>query len=280
MTKPFVPADPADSLEPEKRPAYMPCIHWGFLGVAAALVGLVVLLATVQQQRRADAVRQRILHLRDHDLRDVATVHRHFRVRLNSIIDRALNSGASDHVRKGFSMAKLHSEPGLYLRLSERAARSGAPLAPTSRSDALARCLGLSPMAVREQVDKGEILMPEYLASVHDTNEVLRLRVIEDQLLRRVQLDLGTLNKLADARWLMLVLERADGRHQDVSIWDLEGGHLLAQTSVVPRGRFITAYYRVDGEPKTARRLPDSDSMVAADCSLAAHVRELLKPPA
>lgn len=280
MTQPLVPADPSDSLEPGQRPAYMPRIHWGFLGVAAAVSGLVVLTATIQQQRRADVVRQRILHLRDDGLGDVARVHQRFRARLDSIIDQAVNSAPTDHVHKGFSMARLHSEPGLYLRLSEQAARSGTPLAPTSKPDVLASCMGLSPMEVREQVEKGEILMPEYLASVHDTNEVLRLLVIEDMLIRRVQVDLGTLNKLADARWLMLVLERADGRRHDVSIWDLEGGRLLAQTSAVPRGRFITAYYRVDGAPRAPRTLPDSNSVVAADCSLAAQVRELLKPPA
>jgi hypothetical protein len=176
----------------------------------------------------------------------------------------------------------------VYLRVREADLESRESLAEaalTMEPDAIARCLGLSPVSARVLYERGGFLDPAWIRQASEANGVLELRVLEDQMERHIDRDLPLLLGVAGAEYFLLVIVRGDDRSTapvDVHLVDIHGtandealtARIRGQGALVP----VRAIF--DGAPR-GPALPAAalERSGALDCSIAAQMKALAGEP-
>jgi len=205
-----------------------------------------------------------------------------FRNRIDGWVTEAARAPVTEtYVAEGFSIADLRDVPGTYLRVAEADAASLATIDTAAREvepDAIGRCLGIAPMSVRPLYDRSSFLQAAWIDRVQDIDDVLRLRVIQDELERHATRDLPVLEELAESRFFMLLLTRGETRHAhpvDVYVWTLGAVEptLVLRTRTQAMGVLITARNAVGGAAGAAPAASARHFSGAADCSIAAQIR-------
>lgn len=279
------PARP-DAAGSEGRPSYMPRIAWRWIVVGA--VGLAATFGAYyfRREQRGEALRTEMLTLHEEQLSEVAGRYLAFRNRLEVLIDDAAQAdGLETWVDPRLDLGVLRAREGLYLRLPVEAARVRERIPPAARGmspDAILSCLGVSAMNARGLYESGDFLTPEWVEELRNEESLMRLRVLEDQLGRHVQVDLPVLVDMMQAEWFMLVLQRGEDRRDhpvDVYIWDLRRDRELLRARIQARGVLLPVRLRVEGQATSPSGAVRAASGGANDCSIAAQVRALAGAP-
>ncbi|MFW6050597.1 MAG: hypothetical protein ACODAU_05455 [Myxococcota bacterium] len=255
-------------------------LPWKWILLGAAFAATLVGLFWLRQARRADALRTNMRTLHGEVVTPAAERIDRFRQRIERWTMRAAEEAPEPWADPRLTFAGLHDAQGVYLRIPAEAAGSPEDIAEAARTmgkDAIARCLGLSPTSLRGLYERTGFLSPDWLAQVDRADGLMRLRVLDDDLARRVKRDLPILLHLLQSDYFLLVLERGDDRREapvDVYLWDLRENRALLRTRTEAEGLLLPVRISMGDAPRTAGK-PKLRSAGAFDCSIAAQVKSL-----
>ncbi len=262
---------------------YRPRIPW-------ARVGFVVLLAALfagayfwRQKVRADELRDRIQAQHAEEVAPILDQLDTTRAGLEKKALDAKSGAAKRLVEAQVPLSALHEETVVYLKVrapelgSEEALRAAIQ---SEEQDAIGPCLGLelTPLSALSEVP--EVLTAKWLERIHDTNDMQRLSVREEQLARAIERELPALQERLPVDYFLLLLVQGKSRLQDpvdVFLWDLAQDKLVLRSRTENRGRLITVRSQIG--PKVESAKAEGDPIVTADCSIAAHIKAQLGEP-
>jgi hypothetical protein len=273
---------PATYGDSSKEASFRPRSPWAGLLFVVSAIALAVGLYRWNEARKADEVRTKILTAFQDEVGPAAPRLRDFRERIERWVVEA--EGIDDGetwARPGFAIDELHTLRGVYLRIAEEDATDVDALRQAASAmvpDAIGRCLGLSPVALRGFYERGRFLHEGFVDEIEGTDDVMRLRVIEEQLRNNLRRDLPLLVSMAESEYFLLVVQRGETRHEnpvDFYLWDMrrDTDALLMRTRAKARGMLITARIGLPGAPYQKRPDVSLRRSGAQDCSLASQAR-------
>ena len=262
---------------------YRPRLPWARIGFVVLLAALIAGAYFWRQKVRADALRSRIEALHAEQVAPVLDELQASRTELEEKALGAKSGAANRLVEAQVRLSALHDEKVVYLKVrapelaSENSLRAAIE---TEGEDAIGSCLGLelTPLSALSEVP--EVLTSKWLARIHDTNDMQRLSVREEQLARAIERELPALQKRLPVDYFLLLLVQGKSRLTDpvdVFLWDLEQDKLVLRSRTENRGRLITVRSQIGPKVDPARAA--GDPIVTADCSIAAHIKAQLGEP-
>ena len=266
-----------------RRNRYRPRIPW-------ARVGFVVLVAALfagayfwRQKVRADELRDRIRAQHAEHVAPVLDELKATRIDLESKALDAKSGAANRLVEAEVPLSALHDKEMVYLqvRASELASEDGLRAAVESEEeDAIGACLGLELTPLSALSDVPEVLTVKWVDRVDDTNDMQRLSVREEQLMRAIDRELPALRERLPADYFLLLVVQGKSRLRDpvdVFLWELAEDKLVLRSRTENRGRLITVRSQIGPKADSARAA--GDPIAIADCSIAAHIKAQLGEP-
>lgn len=269
---------PATYEEPEER-AFKPPSPWKWIvAVTVALAGIIGYYQW-RERSKEQALRESIVQAYGAEVEPVAQRVRAFREKLEGWITEVAHDVPETWADERLDLSGLHGASGVYLRIHEDAVDDPGTLADAGRSmgpDAIARCLGLSPLSLRGLYERATFVEPQWLERVNAADDNLRLRVIEDELERRTSRDLPVLMDMVQSDYFLLAIQHGSDRREhpvDVYLWDLRRDALLLKTRTQARGALIPVRVAIGDTPYGTAPAPQLRAGVT-DCSIASQVRE------
>lgn len=266
-----------------RKNRYRPRLPWKRIGVLLALAALAVGGYFWRQKVRADQLRERMYA---QHAAQVAPTLDLLEATESDLRKKALDakSGAANRlVETDLPLSALHDERVVYLRVLATDLISHEALEAAieaDEEDAVGACLGLELIELSALSDVPEVLTAEWLVDAEQTNDMRRLSVREEQLVRAIERELPALRDLVPADYFLLLVVQGHSRLRDpvdVFLWDLDADRLVLRTRTENRGRLITVLSQIG--PKTDRVRAKGDPVVTADCSIAAHIKAQLGEP-
>ncbi len=258
--------------------AFAPRVRWTWaVGVVAVLLAFVVGYR-IREQVRVSELRG---VLQQTYAQKVAQPGRQV-IEFQNQIDRWVRAAAAQEpnhwVAEGFQFSDLHDRTGLYLRLPISRANRPEQIQQAARSlkpDAIGRCLGLAPLSARGLYARGDFLSSRWRRRIPETDSVLRLRVVEEELTRHIERDLPVLRRLIESEYFFLVLEQGNRRTRpvDAFVWDLKSKQPLFRGRVQASGGLVSARLRF-GAHQAKRPNIGPESFGAVDCSIASKLKQ------
>jgi hypothetical protein len=238
------------------------------LVVGAALMVVAPMLAHAHREhRQSEQLRSRILRVGER-LDTEREAFEHLKALLPRIAARSRDDAPVDHVRPGLQLSALRTAPGLALHVDLRPA-DATPAPATGR---VAACLGVETVSATQALPLAEGLLVTPYSRAREEDRLSHLRVIDHELAGRLRNDLETVRTLTQARWVLVVVQREDGR--DAHLWDVQtGAHLLGVRDEAG-GAFMAAHIALGDTPRRAS-VPMGQGPADA-CALSARVREQL----
>lgn len=266
-----------------RKNRYRPRLPWKRIGLLLALAALAVGGYFWRQKVRADQLRERMYA---QHAAQVAPTLDLLEATESDLRKKALDakSGAANRlVETDLPLSALHDERVVYLRVLATDLISHEALEAAieaDEEDAVGACLGLELIELSALSDVPEVLTAEWLVDAEQTNDMRRLSVREEQLVRAIERELPALRDLVPADYFLLLVVQGHSRLRDpvdVFLWDLDSDRLVLRTRTENRGRLITVLSQIG--PKTDRVRAKGDPVVTADCSIAAHIKAQLGEP-
>ena len=287
MSKPVRRLAPARPDTRDEAAAYLPKIPWRFVLLGALSVATVMGGYYWKEQRKAGELRAAIIRVHESELGQARQAYVALRDKLEGLILSTSNAPAESLVDRRLNIPGLRSGSGLYLRLPLALAATKPGITQGAKAmdaDLIATCLGLAPTSVRGLYEKGEFLLPAFLDNVKNESSVMRLRVQDEMLSRRIRADLPSVLGLMRSDWFLLVLQEGDNRRDApvrVFLWDLAHGELLLRARVKSEGVLLTGHILSKGmDPRLAPPAGERTSGAANDCSIASQLKQLSAAPA
>ncbi|MGE0790259.1 MAG: hypothetical protein AB7S26_31580 [Sandaracinaceae bacterium] len=264
--------------------SYAPKLPWLWLIVVVGGVGGLIAFYTMRQDGRKEALREEMLSLHETQLTELSERYLGFRRRLEGWIHDAAEGGAPETwVDPRLNISGLRSGEGLYARIPADWADTperieGAVIG--SQPDAITRCMGIAPMNLRGVYEQGHFLTPEWVDQIREEEDMMQLRVFDDQLGRHIQVDAPVVISMMQADWFLFVIQRGENRAEhpvDVFLYDLHENRQLLRTRIQGRGFLVPVRLRFDGVAPAAppEHAPAVQSGGAQDCSIASQIRAL-----
>jgi hypothetical protein len=276
---------PARPHAPDAKTAgYLPRIPWRYVLLGMLSLATVIGGYLFKEQRKAVELRASILRVHETELAPAREAYIAAREKLERLVQSAAEAPTENVIDKRLHLPGLRSGTGLYLRLPLSAASDKADLAAHARAmepDMIPNCLGLAPGSARGLYEKGEFLLPEFVAGLKEQDSVMHLRVRDDTLLRHIRSDLPSVLGSLRADWFLLVLQEGENRRDApvrVFLWNLAHEELLLRARVQSQGILLTSHILSTGtNPSTAPEIKQRDTGAANDCSIAAELKRLTK---
>jgi hypothetical protein len=282
MSKPVQRLVPARPDAHDESAAYLPKIPWRFVLLGALTVATVMGGYYWKEQRKADELRAAIIRVHETELGQAREAYVALRDKLEGLIMSTDSAPIDNRIDRRLNIPGLRSGSGLYLRLSLAQAKTKKGIAQGAKAmgaDLIASCLGLAPTSARGLYEKGEFLLPTFLDDVKKQSNVMRLRVKDEMLSRRIRSDLPSVLGLLRSDWFLLVLQEGENRRDApvrVYLWDLAHGDLLLRARVQSQGVLLTSHILSKGlDPRSAPPAGERTSGAANDCSIASQLKQL-----
>ena len=263
-----------------KRPGYMPKLPWKWIGGIGAFVLLSIGTCQMREQQEVTALKTGLLDSHRAQLGPLVT-------RYQDLLDKVYRNTRGAALRKPetfvdprLKLDALGSSKGVYLRIKVKDAKTPEQIASASldmQGDAIGRCLGLTTVWFPELYAKGTFLEKRFIKQAEEADNVMKLRVVAEELRQRSLRDLPFVVEALKAQWFLLVLEPGDNRRDapvDVYLWDLRSDALLLSARTQADGVLVSARIAVDGT-KPGQYANGSQSGAAQDCSIAANLRAI-----
>ncbi|MBO6936189.1 MAG: hypothetical protein JJ863_14530 [Deltaproteobacteria bacterium] len=270
---------PATYEEPEQR-AFKPPSPWKWIvAVTVALAGIIGYYQW-RERSKEQALRDEIVQTYGAEVEPVAQRVRAFRDKLETWVTQVAHDVPDSWADERLDLSGLHGASGVYLRIHEDSVDDPGTLADAGRSmgpDAIARCLGLSPLSLRGLYERATFVESQWLERVNAADDNLRLRVIKDELDRRTSRDLPVLMDMVQSDYFLLAVQHGSDRREhpvDVYLWDLRRDALLLKTRTQARGALIPVRVGIGDTPYGTAPPPQLRAGVT-DCSIASQVREV-----
>lgn len=262
------------------RPAYMPKLPWKWIGGIGLF--LTVSIGTCQYRDKQELTAMRASVLEAHQKQLGPFVERYEKL-VDSVFrytTAAAQKPPERYTDPRLKLDVLGSGKGVYLRLKADQAVDREHIIKAAldvQQDAIARCLGLAPVWFPELYAHGTFLEERFIKQAKDAQDVLKLRVVAEELRQRTQRDLPFVAEWVNAQWFMLVLERGENRREapvDAYIWDLRTQQLLFSGQAQADGVLVAARIAVTGTTP-GQHSSGAQTGAAHDCSIAAKLRAL-----
>ncbi len=262
---------------------YRPGLPWRRIGFVVLLGALLVGAYFWRQKVRADALRERLYALH---AAEVAPVLDALEATWADLLDKSLSAktgAATRLVAAEVPLSALHDDEVVYLRARASELRDEESLLAAIHDedeDAVGACLGLELTPFRALSDVPEVLTTKWLARAEETNDMRRLSVREEQLVRAIERELPALKRRVPADYFLLLVVQGQSRLEDpvdVFFWDLAADELALRSRTENHGRLITVRSQIG--PKSGGTDAEGDPIAAADCSIAAHIKAQLGEP-
>lgn len=262
---------------------YRPGLPWRRIGLVLLAVGLLVGAYFWRQKVRADALRTRIEALHAAEVAPTLEALENTVADLRAKTMSAKRGAATRLVEAEVPLSALHDDAIVYLRVRASQLRDQESLLAAieaNSKDAIGACLGLELTPLAALGDVPEVLTTKWLARSHETNDMRRLSVREEQLRRAIERELPALRARVPADYFLLLVVQGKSRLEDpvdVFLWDLRDDELALRSRTENRGRLITVRSRIGAKPESSA--PTGDPIAVADCSIAAHIKAQLGEP-
>jgi hypothetical protein len=262
------------------RPAYLPKLPWKWIAGAGAFLALSLGTCHYREQQEIAAMRANVLDVHRSQLGPLGARYDALLAKIYRNTAAAAARKPESYVDPRLKLDALGSSPGIYLRLGAKHATDPDKIANASldeNKDAIAACLGLSPLWFPELYAHGTFLESRFIKQAESAESVMKLRVIAEELRQRTRRDLPFVMEGLKAQWFMLTLTRGDNRRDapvDVYLWDLRSDSLLLSARAQADGMLVSARIAVAGQ-KPGQYASGAQSGAAQDCSIAAQLREL-----
>ncbi len=287
-----MPLEPADHHDPddgaslrparyqanEGKQAFAPNRRWGLLLAGLALIAGFFLVQVYGRIQAREALREELLARYEAEATPTATEVNTFIERLDGWIMQAGRGEPppATFAADGFRWSEMHDWRGLYLRIEADRTADPETIAATAREmtrDAVTRCLGVSPVSARGLYDLAQFLQPTWADALRAEDDTMRLRVLEDEMNRRLSRDVPLVRSMLRSHYFLLVVTHG-GRGEgvvDAYVWDLERDQLLMSLRTRANGRLIPVRIGESRGPwPSAEDLSRSGAQV---CSIAVAMR-------
>jgi hypothetical protein len=259
---------------------FLPRLPWRIILIGLAIVGTIVTGYNWRQNQRAAELRVELRAAHGQTLARERAQYEAMRAKLATLISSAASGPTATLVDPTLNLNTLRDTRGLYLRLPLERATSSDQIAEATLAmepDWIPSCLGLGPHTARELYEIGAFLLPAFVANL-DNENVMKLRVLQDTLQRRMTQDMPNLQADLNAHWLMLVLQEGPSRTETpvrVFIWDLQSERLLLRARVQAQGILLSGRIRSQGLDAQASNtnVAASGAAAANDCSIASALK-------
>ncbi len=263
---------------------YRPRLPWARIGLVLLAAALIAGAYFWRQKVRADALRERMGERHADVVAPVLDALEATRADLENKTLSARTGAATRLVdRDAPLLSALHDETVVYLRVPASSLRSAEALRSAigdDDPDAIGACLGLELTRLSALSEVPEVLTAEWLARADETNDMRRLSVREEQLRTAIERELPALSERVPADYFLLLVVQGNDRLADpvdVFLWNLERDELVLRSRTENRGRLISVRSQIG--PRSEAAGSPGDPIVAADCSIAAHVKAQLGEP-
>jgi len=131
----------------------------------------------------------------------------------------------------------------------------------------------VSPVSARGLYDLARFLEPAWAEGLRTEDDTMRLRVLEDEMNRRLSRDVPLVRSMLRSHYFLLVVTRG-GRGEgvvDAYVWDLERDQLLMSLRTRANGRLIPVRIGEGRGPWPSEL--DLGRSGAQDCSIAGALR-------
>jgi hypothetical protein len=270
-----------------RKAAYMPRLPWKWIIVGFSLLLFLGVGHWYRTTREADAIRAGILSDYEGQLSPLVRRYRGFRHKIEEWVMSSARAGAPRrYADPRLQIAALHRGTGVYLRLRAEDATDEESIERGARNmeaDSIGRCLGIAPISLRGFYEGGRFLMPRWLEELRAEGSVARLKVVAEDYTRRRNREIPNLDNAMDAEYFLLAIERGPNRREhpvDVYMWDLRHDRALLSLRAESTGLLIPARIELPGVPRAPLVRPQAHAQLAADCSIAAQVKEVTGEPA
>jgi hypothetical protein len=266
-----------------RRNRYRPRLPWRRIGFVVLAALLIAGAYFWRQKVRADALRERIQAQYAEQVAPVLGALEATRVDLMAKALEAKTGAADRLVKAQVPLSALHDDEVVYLEVrapelgSEQSLRAAIE---SEEDDAVGACLGLKLTPLSAFFDVPEVLTAKWLDRANETNDMQRLSVREEQLSRAIERELPALRERLPADYFLLLVVQGKSRLRDpvdVFLWDLGKDELVLRSRTQNRGRLITVRSQIG--PSAPAVKAAGDSIVTADCSIAAHIKAQLGEP-
>ncbi|RLB57341.1 MAG: hypothetical protein DRJ42_00575 [Deltaproteobacteria bacterium] len=283
--KPLEPARPSTDLAEER--AFKPRFPWRWVILGTVTIGFLVGSYLYRQHDKTETLRGQILTSYHGELGPFTERYADFRDKVEGLIlDAAENGPPETYADPRLQISSLYQGHGLYLRLSREQASTPEGIAIAAKDllrDGIGRCLGIAPTSLRGFYEAGEFLLPAWIEEA-ETADLARLRVLESDLVLRVDRDLPGIATAMQAEYLLVIIQETNLRAEapsDAYIWDLREGRLLLSVHTEPVGRLVQVRIALPGvEVAPSPGIDISDSIIAIDCGISAQIKEAAGEPA
>lgn len=282
-------ADLPEDLRParyqaEARRAFAPNRRWGLFVLGLAAVAGFFLVQIYGRVRAREALREELLARYASEATPTAAEVNAFIARLDGWVMGAAGreDGPETFAAEGFRWSEMHDWRGLYLRIEATDASDPAAIATSVRQmerDAITRCLGVSPVSARGLYDLAQFLAPAWVQAIRDEEDTMRLRVLEDEMNRRLLRDVPLVRSMLRSDYLLLLVTR-EGRWSgtvDAYVYDLQRDRLLMSTRTRASGRLLPVRIGEGRGPWPSEA--DLSRSGAQDCSIAGSLRAVAGEP-
>ena len=264
-----------------EEPAYMPKPPWKWILSLLAFGALAFVIYTTREAEEASALRTAVLAAHERDLAPIVSRYEDLVGKINGWVVQAAHAEKIEpYVDPRLNVDALHKGDGLYMRIKRHEAKTPDGIVSgldAMEPDAIARCLGLTPRSVGEMYARGSFLTSEWISQAKETDNVMKLRVIAEEIRQRSERDLPFVAEAVRSQWLMFVLEHGENRRDapvDVYLYDLRSNKLLLRDHVQAQGALVSARIAVAGV-KPGHYASGAQTGAAQDCSIASDLRAL-----
>jgi hypothetical protein len=267
-------------IEDAKRPGYLPRLPWRWIGGVGLFLALSIGTCQMRERREVSALKTSLLDAHRSQLGPIVA-------RYQDVVEKVYRNtrGAAERKPETFvdprlKLDALGSSRGVYLRLRVKDAHSEEQIRNASldmQPDAIARCLGLTAVSFPELYAKGTFLSSAFIKQAEDADNVMKLRVVAEEIRQRSQRDLPFVVEALKAQWFLLVLEPGENRRDapvDVYLWDLRSDALLLSARTQADGVLVSARIALSGT-RPGQYASGSQTGAAQDCSIAANLRTI-----
>jgi hypothetical protein len=268
----------------DARRTFAPNRRWGLV---ALVLGSIVGFFAIQiygRYRAREALREELLARYAAEASPTAAEVGVFVERLNRWVSEAGREGANPttFATDGFRWSEMHDWRGLYLRIEAEDTLTDAAIAASAREmgrDAITRCLGVSPVSARGLYELAQFLEPAWVEAIRTEEDTMTLRVLEDEMNRRLLRDVPLVRSMLRSHYFLLVVTRG-GRWVgtvDAYVYDLERDALLMSTRTRASGRLLPVRIGEGRGPWPSEL--DLGRSGAQDCSIAGNLRAVAGEP-
>ena len=250
---------------------------WKVIALVISMIGLLVIIFRWQEHQRMEHLQNKLTRMHQRLAPD-RSAYALLLGKMREVL-ASPNRGQRTAPTGSANLKLMRAQKGLYARIPHHAGTKDQHLAlvRVAPGDAVLSCLGVNATSVNDAIDQGQFLEKRWFAKEKQGASLMKLRVVEEEMRRRIKEDLPKVQEAIRAQWLLVVKDDERGTAKQAEVWDLFQKKLIFATELKSRTQLIPLSYR-EGQ-RVGRKTPRSTIAEEKldDCALGTQLKERLK---